>query len=72
MKIEIVKGHSGPIRASDMQIGQVGVCKEIFNHLLLRSYNHVVDLNEPGRTWDGSCSLYVQVLHSGTELKITL
>jgi hypothetical protein len=55
----------------EMRIGQIGTFKYGNETILaLRTYDGMVDLNRPGRTWDDTVTFNIELFPDGTRVEL--
>lgn len=74
MKIIEKQNMYFPIRASLMKIGQLARVinpeTNYMRHIVLRTFDGIVSLSNPGLTWSTDCSLQVELLPPGYQITL--
>ncbi len=77
MKAEIrkMKGKDccTTIPSCDMEIGEIGIIAEgdYCDHIVLKSYDGLVSLTNPRKTWGGNCTIGVRYLKNNEEVVLS-
>jgi len=76
MKVEVLNLETNVIKAKDLKIGELAICTDddrpdVKGHVMLKTYDGLISINDPHKTWHSQTSLLVVKLPVGTQIILT-